>query len=186
MNNYEILGLPKGATPDQIKKAYRKLAMQHHPDKGGSQAAFLKIKQAYDDLLVGKTGAASYSTPPPPRGSYTSPRTRATGSYTLIRGEIVKDGFMFVFDFTDVLKVQGRGELSEFYWGLWKPGRQRHAFIITKEMLKKCNYQVKIRLVDHYGHYEDKTYNIKRPPTTTEVVKEKIVNFFKGWTGQKK
>jgi len=32
---YDILGVEKAATLDQIKKSYRKLAIKHHPDKGG-------------------------------------------------------------------------------------------------------------------------------------------------------
>ncbi len=35
---YETLGVEKDATFDQIKKSYRKLAVKHHPDKGGDQA----------------------------------------------------------------------------------------------------------------------------------------------------
>lgn len=35
---YEILGVEKEATFDQIRKAYRKLAIKHHPDKGGDAA----------------------------------------------------------------------------------------------------------------------------------------------------
>lgn len=35
---YETLGVEKDATFDQIKKAYRKLAIKHHPDKGGDAA----------------------------------------------------------------------------------------------------------------------------------------------------
>ena len=34
---YEIIGVDKNATYDQIKKAYRKLAIKHHPDKGGDE-----------------------------------------------------------------------------------------------------------------------------------------------------
>jgi hypothetical protein len=34
---YEIIGVEKTATMDQIKKAYRKLAIKHHPDKGGDE-----------------------------------------------------------------------------------------------------------------------------------------------------
>jgi molecular chaperone DnaJ len=45
---YQILGVAKGATPDDIKKAYRRLAHQHHPDKtGGDDARFKEINEAY-------------------------------------------------------------------------------------------------------------------------------------------
>ena len=50
MNYYDILGLPRGASPQDIKTAYRKLAMEHHPDRGGDESTFQKINQAYDTL----------------------------------------------------------------------------------------------------------------------------------------
>jgi curved DNA-binding protein len=49
-NHYETLGVSKTATPDEIKKAYRKLASKHHPDKGGDTATFQKIEEAYRTL----------------------------------------------------------------------------------------------------------------------------------------
>lgn len=50
MNYYEILGVNENATADEIKKAYRRLASQHHPDKGGDVAQFQNIQVAYDTL----------------------------------------------------------------------------------------------------------------------------------------
>src|SRR5947199_2337944 len=51
---YEALGVSKTATPDEIKKAYRKLARQYHPDtnKGDKDAEerFKKISEAHDVL----------------------------------------------------------------------------------------------------------------------------------------
>lgn len=48
---YETLGLAKGASKDEIKRAYRKLAHEHHPDKGSGEAEkFKEINQAYEIL----------------------------------------------------------------------------------------------------------------------------------------
>lgn len=49
-NYYDILGVSKGADAAEIKKAYRSKAKQHHPDKGGDEAEFKKINEAYEVL----------------------------------------------------------------------------------------------------------------------------------------
>ncbi|KND51970.1 MAG: chaperone protein DnaJ [Parcubacteria bacterium C7867-001] len=49
-NYYDILGVEKKATQDDIKKAFRKLAQKHHPDKGGDEAVFKEITEAYSVL----------------------------------------------------------------------------------------------------------------------------------------
>ena len=46
-NYYDILGVDKKATKDDVKKAFRKLAQKHHPDKGGDEAKFKEITEAY-------------------------------------------------------------------------------------------------------------------------------------------
>lgn len=47
MDHYQTLGVAKNATPDEIKKAYRKLASKHHPDKGGDTSMFQQVEEAY-------------------------------------------------------------------------------------------------------------------------------------------
>lgn len=48
---YDVLGIQKGASADEIKKAYRRLAVQHHPDKeGGNETKFKEISEAYEVL----------------------------------------------------------------------------------------------------------------------------------------
>merc|ERR1712164_163319 len=47
---YKVLGVEKNASASEIKKAYRKLAVKHHPDKGGDPDTFKEISKAYDIL----------------------------------------------------------------------------------------------------------------------------------------
>ena len=47
---YDVLGLTRDATADDIKKAHRKLAREHHPDKGGDPDKFKKVQEAYEVL----------------------------------------------------------------------------------------------------------------------------------------
>jgi len=50
MTYYELLGVTEKATAEEIKRAYRKMASQHHPDKGGDKNKFQEIEQAYRTL----------------------------------------------------------------------------------------------------------------------------------------
>lgn len=47
---YTTLGVDKNASQEEIKKAYKRLANKHHPDKGGDQEKFKEISSAYDTL----------------------------------------------------------------------------------------------------------------------------------------
>ena len=47
MDPYEILGVDKSASQDDIKKAFRKKALKHHPDKGGDENKFKQVNEAY-------------------------------------------------------------------------------------------------------------------------------------------
>jgi len=53
-NNYDILGIMEGSTEKEIRDAFRRLALQLHSDRGGENEQFIKIKQAYEDLKIGK------------------------------------------------------------------------------------------------------------------------------------
>ena len=53
-NNYDILGIVEGTSTKEIRDAFRRLALQYHSDRGGENEQFIKIKQAYEDLKIGK------------------------------------------------------------------------------------------------------------------------------------
>lgn len=68
MDHYKTLDVARTATPDEIKKAYRKLASQHHPDKGGNTVKFQELQTAYDTL-----------SDPAKRAEYNNPRPQFSG-----------------------------------------------------------------------------------------------------------
>lgn len=47
---YEALGVSKDASADEIKKAFRRAAIEHHPDRGGDEAKFKEVNEAYEVL----------------------------------------------------------------------------------------------------------------------------------------
>lgn len=48
---WDILGVPPSATADEIKRAYRAKALETHPDRGGTDAAFREVRRAYESAL---------------------------------------------------------------------------------------------------------------------------------------
>jgi curved DNA-binding protein CbpA len=53
-SNYDILGIIEDSTKKETRDAFRRLALQYHSDRGGENEQFIKIKQAYEDLKIGK------------------------------------------------------------------------------------------------------------------------------------
>ncbi|CAN8289784.1 unnamed protein product [Cochlearia groenlandica] len=47
---YEILGVPRTASPEDLKKAYKKAAIKNHPEKGGDPEKFKELAQSYEVL----------------------------------------------------------------------------------------------------------------------------------------
>lgn len=71
-DHYATLGVARTASQDEIKKAFRRLASQHHPDKGGDTARFQAIQAAYD-VLGNPEKRAAYDNPQPQFGGFQGP-----------------------------------------------------------------------------------------------------------------
>jgi len=68
-DHYTTLGVARNATQDEIKQSYRRLASQHHPDKGGDTARFQQIQSAYD-VLSDENRRKAYDQPSPTFGEF--------------------------------------------------------------------------------------------------------------------
>lgn len=107
--HFKTLGVEPISTNDEIKKAYKKLAMQHHPDRGGDQNKFQEIQHAYDTL--------------------SDPQKRAQWEQEKQFGEAGADpsGFNFNFgfggDMNDIFRHFGGGGGNPF--GAFRPVKNR-------------------------------------------------------------
>jgi len=80
---YNLLGVTAGSNSEEVRAAYKRKALETHPDKGGDPAEFLRVKQAYEAITSGKAtppGAppgrppsAPPARPPPCRPSHVKP-----------------------------------------------------------------------------------------------------------------
>lgn len=84
MDHYSTLGIPRTASPEEIKKAYRKLAMEHHPDRGGDNVKFQELSVAYNTL-----------SDPDKKAAYDNPQSQFSGFNFGPNG----------FDFQDIFKA---------------------------------------------------------------------------------
>jgi len=118
---YRTLGLTRGASLDEIKRAYRQLAKEHHPDAAGQQALprFLAIQAAYEQLVGDRPSKAVPR--PPTRPSSADPvrsdathrayggrtrRTRPSGSgWQAWTSELVGARYSQAFNFAGVNSI---------------------------------------------------------------------------------
>lgn len=110
---YDVLGVNKGASADEIKKAFRQAAVKHHPDRGGEEAKFKEINEAYD-VLKDTEKRKRYD-------QFGHAGVGGNGSNPFAGGSYSGQGQNINFDFGDL----GLGDIFSSFFGGGSPGGQR-------------------------------------------------------------
>lgn len=139
MDYYQILGVSKHSSPEDIKRAYRKLASVHHPDKGGDTATFQNIQTAYD-ILIDPQKRQQYDNPQPQFGSM-------PGGFNFNM-----DGFDLSDIFSQVFGHPGRHQ-----------GHRAHIFRTQVEITLQESYNGSSRILNMRTPQGPKVININIP-----------------------
>ncbi len=150
---YEVLGVQKNATADEIKKAYRKLAIKYHPDKNpGDKAAEEKFKEAAEayDVLSNDDKRAKYDQYGHSMGPQGFPGGGGAGSYYSTGGFSMEDIFS---QFGDIF-----GGHYDAGWGGATGGGRRTA---RRQQRKGSDLRIKVKLtLEEIAKGVDKTLKI--------------------------
>lgn len=153
-NYYDTLGVAETATDQEIKKAFRKLAAEHHPDKGGSQTKFQEINEAYDTLKNTSK-----------RQEYDTMRKYGQRNFGSGQG--------FNFNANDFFNED---TFEEFFSGFgFGPGSRGQTRMYTRR--PRVNKSVNVRLsvsIKEVMHTIEKTLSLKLPSGRDEIVQVKI------------
>ena len=143
-NYYKTLGIDQSASPDDIKRAYRKLASQHHPDKGGDVQNFQEIEEAYRVL-----------SDPQKRSEYDNPPQQFHFNQA--------QGFEKFFgnDFKDIFG--GANPFEAIFQNRHSPQRNKHFNIQTKISLEEAYYGRDLVANIQLPSGQDQIVNIKIP-----------------------
>ncbi|MEE1421175.1 MAG: DnaJ C-terminal domain-containing protein [Eggerthellaceae bacterium] len=178
---YKTLGVPRDATADQIKKAFRKLARTHHPDAGGDEAKFKEINEAYEVLsdeekrkLYDQYGTANAHEIPQGWGASGRNPFGGQAYYTNVNGADFGGADFGGFSWSDILDSIRHGEGA--FGGSWGGAQQQPRAtqgddktvtlnVTFDEAFKGCEKSIKVRLS---GSNETNTYPIKVPAGATE------------------
>ena len=131
MDYYKTLGVNKSSSAEELKQAYRKLAMKHHPDKGGDEAEFKKINEAYA-VLSDPQKKSDYDNPAAQHG-------RAGFNWTHQGQAAPGDSF----DFEDIMR-HARNVFNEKYQGQRNPDAITDVYINLEQVFSGTDMLVDV------------------------------------------
>jgi curved DNA-binding protein len=131
MDYYKTLGVNKSSSAEELKQAYRKLAMKHHPDKGGDEAEFKKINEAYA-VLSDPQKKSDYDNPAAQHG-------RAGFNWTHQGQSAPGD----TFDFEDIMR-HARNVFNEKYQGQRNPDAITDVYINLEQVFSGTDMLVDV------------------------------------------
>ena len=127
LDPYSVLGIPRNASDEEIKKAYRKLSRQYHPDaninnpnKAQAEEKFKEVQQAYEQIMREREQGSGYDSYDPFGGfsgqrnsTYQDEETmRRQAAANYVQSAIIKKHFMYLIHFPSVMP-------SGIIWRLW-------------------------------------------------------------------
>ena len=157
-NYYDILGVNEQSTSADITKAFKDLAKQHHPDRGGTQEKFQEINEAHDTLKSSQK-----------RHDYDTQRK--------FGGSSQGSGHNFNFNMNDLFEedvfnnVFSNSDMD--FGGRFNFRRGTHPFTQRQQANKSINVKISISLKDIITATE-KTLSIKLPSGRDEIISVKI------------
>jgi len=163
MDHYSTLGVDRSASPDDIKTAFKKLAMKHHPDRGGDAGKFQELNEAYSVL-----------SDPEKRMIYDHGGNRQH-HFNTQTGNPFGQGFSFTVNTNGFQQNFHQGPFSgdphfdemlkNFGFGFAQPPRRNRDLNMKCQISLKDAYQGKNLKIDYrLPNGEDKSINIDIPP----------------------
>lgn len=175
---YDTLGVPASATHEELKQAYRRLAKEHHPDKGGDHAKFVEIQKAYETL-----------SDPEKRAHYDRYGSRPEGPTMCDRAHQIMAGF-----FAEAINS---GQYERYEWNPLETAKslarnKRHEFQrqianlrheakknrkLAKSLKAKGSDRMLLDLVvarrrDVWKHYRDTQFNFRLTDMAVEMLND--------------
>lgn len=162
MNEYDILGVTEFSTKAEIKKAYKKLAQLHHPDKSNDNGEkFKEVKAAYDAIMKGLAEKPKPKPKPQPK-----PKAKTEGFWSSPTDHYRPPNSSFfhrvIIDFSDLFGSRVQIPGTQFYvdvpYGV-KDGTKQQAFAKSFNGAHVELFNVEYHIVDPTGFFTQKMFN---------------------------